>query len=1339
MAGSPPEPSVSSLPGTAARAVLWMYRGRLHITVVAKATFGLAHDKAMQRIAPQPLIASDIHHGKLPNRSIRHASDLAPRVDQVDVVFTGHAHVPGGTLPRLTVRLAVLRDGQPIVDKRILVQDPAGFSKMPIMYEQAAGGIGKVDNPLGTATPTLLDPSDPSVPAAFGPFGRSWPTRRRLLGSTPRRALEGPIAEIPDDFDFSYFQTTPADQRIDHLRGDEWLLLEGLHPSLPVVRAGLPRARALARIHGLGAFGVAEGTVLPLRADTLRIDGDEQWCTLTYRRSFEVPSQEAIAAARIVATVEVEGEERTASIPSPTLMATAILEPKGRTLIEGTLELSDADLVEDDIEITDEPSLSEDAATLIRADRTPRDRPPAHKITLTVALDADTAPPEPNLPFEPAAPDRAADAGPPVLTGLPFQPEPDDAPPPTTATPPLLDPSAPEAPAPEQPPSPPAPRAAQSPPAIAEPLAPPIAAPIAPPIALSPEEPSMPLPGADDDATITLSEAAERSARAEKPLPFEPSAKASLPPPAAPEDRPQRPRAASSTYVLEAEEQVSAAEKSILPFISSGAKTPAAGGRANEHIPARTSDAIPIFTKTRFVACTFPWQIRPGQEIRTLVVKSTFDLVADGPARQRDESDPPCGDIHEGDDPARDVRYPSDLAVFKPKADVTLRGHAHAPGGRSGAAEVSFRFGRDRRGFERRIAVFGDRFWSRAKAMSEPLPFERIPLLHEHAYGGADFALNPLGKGRSPGPDGRVPLPNLEDRGDLVKAPTSTPRPACVAPIPWFFRERTSRLGTYGPEWTKERWPYFPDDFDFAHFQHAPVEQRLDALTGDEPYELVGVFKDTPRLRGRLPGLAPRAFAQKTTAAGGLFFEVVLRLDSVVFDADARKVDLVWRGLVDVADDEASDIAEIYILAASTSGAPIDLARARARYRAEKGPWPVLPAEPSLPVANASQSGAAVDPHAERVAAKLRAAGVPRASSGQPTSGAPRMPFSAAGASDTAAIAAQATASAAAAAGALGPEDEVPRPPRDDAALRATVRDRLAQGIPLDGLDLTGADLSGIDFSSRSLSFLVFKEARLAGCRFAGADLTGAVLSGADLTDAVLERALLTGADLTGARLDHANLDEAELSAADLSLAYAESATLRKATGTSARFVGTLLSRAHFEGARLPSADFTRATLDAAVLDDLHAPELRLYDARASRASFKRADLSEARADGACLTDCSLALAKAASSVWDGAVLDGSTFLGATLTGAGFAKASCDRAVLSGADLADARLPRARLKSAQLVRANLLRASLEAADLTGADLRSANLHGADTWKARLRGAKLDLAIVTGTKLAKEKA
>jgi hypothetical protein len=303
-------PTVTALPGATAAAVAWRSRGQLHVTVIAKATFAFAPEAAMPRAEPQEIFVAEVHHGAHAPTTVRFASDCAPHLERADVVFTGYAHAPHGTVVQtMPVRITIFDGAQVLLDKALRVQGASPFQRMPIVYERAAGGADGQENPIGVATnaATIVDPRDPSQPAGFGPIARAWPARRRLLGDTPSSALEGAILEIPDGFDWSYFQSAPPDQRIGYLRGGEVIVLQGLHPAVPQLRTRLPEARGLARIHGLSAFGVAEGKPLGLQVDTLILDGEAERCTLVFRGSFPVPGEGALAAARIVAGVELPG------------------------------------------------------------------------------------------------------------------------------------------------------------------------------------------------------------------------------------------------------------------------------------------------------------------------------------------------------------------------------------------------------------------------------------------------------------------------------------------------------------------------------------------------------------------------------------------------------------------------------------------------------------------------------------------------------------------------------------------------------------------------------------------------------------------------------------------------------------------------------------------------------------------------------------------------------------------------------------------------------------------------------------------------------------------------
>lgn len=95
MTSLPPE-SVLALPGSAASAVVFRHRRSLQVTVIAKATFAFAPDADMPCVAPEPVVRSEVHHGKNPTKSVRRTTDLAPYLARADVVFTGHAHAPPG-------------------------------------------------------------------------------------------------------------------------------------------------------------------------------------------------------------------------------------------------------------------------------------------------------------------------------------------------------------------------------------------------------------------------------------------------------------------------------------------------------------------------------------------------------------------------------------------------------------------------------------------------------------------------------------------------------------------------------------------------------------------------------------------------------------------------------------------------------------------------------------------------------------------------------------------------------------------------------------------------------------------------------------------------------------------------------------------------------------------------------------------------------------------------------------------------------------------------------------------------------------------------------------------
>jgi hypothetical protein len=84
-----------------------------------------------------------------------------------------------------------------------------------------------------------------------------------------------------------------------------------------------------------------------------------------------------------------------------------------------------------------------------------------------------------------------------------------------------------------------------------------------------------------------------------------------------------------------------------------------------------------------------------------------------------------------------------DVGIPKPRAEFILIGKAYTPGG---APQPSLTARAKVGGLKKSLEVFGDRTW-RGVGASKPRPFTEMPLDWAHAYGGPEFARNPLGKG----------------------------------------------------------------------------------------------------------------------------------------------------------------------------------------------------------------------------------------------------------------------------------------------------------------------------------------------------------------------------------------------------------------------------------------------------------------------------------------------------------------------------------------------------------------------------------------------------------------
>ncbi|KYF69997.1 DUF2169 family type VI secretion system accessory protein, partial [Sorangium cellulosum] len=353
----------------AAGVKLWRSRDQLHVTVIAKVTFAMIAGGEAQQIEPLEVIQSEVYTRGHPMMPLLAASELAPWLERAEVVVTGHAWAPGGApVRRMPVRLAILRGAAALVDKRIEVvgdraataaspdPEPQPFVKMPIEYQRAWGNLGDPENPFGvgvledphgrTSLPNLLPPGGGRAPVGLGPVAPFVPSRvRRLRGLAPT-ALEG-IAAIPDDFDWSYFQSAPADQRFDRVLGGEQIVLEGLSPHHPALATRLPALRALATIYLPNG---AQRWVL-LTGDMLVVHPDAERCAAVFRGSFQVAQEEALLALRVAVGVEVGGRpvpwpDVTEVLASAPMAAAAAAERAMSRDWSTTVKLDDEDIVD---------------------------------------------------------------------------------------------------------------------------------------------------------------------------------------------------------------------------------------------------------------------------------------------------------------------------------------------------------------------------------------------------------------------------------------------------------------------------------------------------------------------------------------------------------------------------------------------------------------------------------------------------------------------------------------------------------------------------------------------------------------------------------------------------------------------------------------------------------------------------------------------------------------------------------------------------------------------------------------------------------------------------------
>jgi uncharacterized protein YjbI with pentapeptide repeats len=767
-----------------------------------------------------------------------------------------------------------------------------------------------------------------------------------------------------------------------------------------------------------------------------------------------------------------------------------------------------------------------------------------------------------------------------------------------------------------------------------------------------------------------------------------------------------------------------------------------------------------------------PWSHRPPQFGAVFIAKGTWTIAEDGTIAPAAEADYVTGDVHYGDDPTKSLAYSSDFAPFKPRTDVLVTGSAWAPGGTPVTSlPVAIRVGTVRKS----LVVFGERRWRSSRigpsGATDPKTFVTIPITYENAFGGPGYGDNPGGCGWN-----SDVAPLIEDPRRLSRGVGDDAPPAGFGPRPPSWPSRGRLSGTYDERWLRERWPWFPLDFDWGYFNAAPVDQQVPGyLRGDEELTFQNLHRSVPLLQSRLPGVRVRCVLTERWRETMQHREVPLTLDTVAIDLEHQRIVIVWRGAAEVRTFKFKEIEEVRLLAEALTSAP------RAIEDCVK-PAVVAPPPPSLePAESRAMELAAAELDREmaalsdqiqqmdqefadadlRLEAALAEINALRIAEQKPPLSLPALPDSdddlvswdtidrttlmlrdqlreraPQAAAQFEAFEDPELGSTVQELEAIRAELDVELPPLADGTwtrervVGALEADTPLVDIDLSSLDLVGLDLSGVNLSGSKLSKARLTDAVLAGANLRAADLSDADLSGVDLTGAILAQADLTGAVLTGVTFTSVDLEGATLQGVDLS-----NADLSGIRGAEADFTGVKAPHCRFAGAVLTATNFTSSDVSSADFEGARLGRARFFGATARGAHFAGADLTGLQAsEGADFSAADLRMARMDGAVFEESVLNGADFSRSTgeraqFTDASLRQARFDRARLSGASFDDA-----DLQGAVLTHADLRHASFDRCNLENADLRWANAFEAGFWLARTGGASAVGANLKGTLL-----
>lgn len=310
-------------------------------------------------------------------------------------------------------------------------------------------------------------------------------------------------------------------------------------------------------------------------------------------------------------------------------------------------------------------------------------------------------------------------------------------------------------------------------------------------------------------------------------------------------------------------------------------------------------------------------------EVGIVVAKAAFRLSADGTLPVKPAPDLVLVDEFQAEPADSPLIHDQDIAPFKPKTDLILRGTARSFEGRPRRDwAVSVRVA-DMMSYG--FHVRGPANWRKHKGrwqLEQPDAVTQVPLSYALAYGGkceqgdavSYFEQNPSGQGFMT----EAAAYNLENWsapqiGLLAEFMAARPfTPMAVhgfGPIAKAWLPRRGHAGTFDANWEHDRHPRMPLDYDLAFWNAAHRRMQLAPyLKGDEKIEIAGVSDKREVVHMRLPGAKLALQSHVTDAVTPMALDTV-DIDIDTIDDGFATMSLLWRALL--PDRAAYEKAEI--------------------------------------------------------------------------------------------------------------------------------------------------------------------------------------------------------------------------------------------------------------------------------------------------------------------------------------------------------------------------------------------------------------------------------------------